>query len=171
MTDKDKSNLIKVEELPEVNEADFERYPLTKEGFINYTKLSETEIMSVMRHRGLTPPLTEGGRLARSEAIARCIEWDGLQASCDVTRKVRVIFHSSSNPSAGPYVFASINDKNFQCPFEKEVEIPEYMLRECIDRAKTITYEQVEDDRGRLTTKKFSTPVYPYTYLGVVEKN
>ena len=124
--------------------------------------------MSLMRNRGLVPPLTDTGNLARAEAITRCIEWDNLQASCDTSRKVRVIFHSSSNCSAGPYVFASVNDKNFQAPYEKEVEIPEYMLRECIDRAKSISYEKRVEREGRSHTVQHSTPVYPYTYLGVV---
>lgn len=148
---------------------DGDNYPRTKEGLIKYSDLKDAEIMSLMRAWNLTPPLTEEGRLAREEACARCREWENAQASCDTNKRVRVIFHSSSNPSAGPYVFASINDKNFQAPFEKEVEIPEYMLRECIDRAKTTFFEQQEDERGRRVTVQRSTPTYPYTYLGIVE--
>jgi hypothetical protein len=73
------------------------------------------------------------------------------------------------NPSAGPYVFASLNEKTFQAPYEKEVVLPEYVLRECIDRAVTTNIVYEEDEFGRTKTKEQKTPLYPYTLVGYVE--
>ena len=90
---------------------------------------------------------------------------DDIEAKHDIHEKVRVIFHNSGNPSAGPYVFASINEKNFQAPYEQEVVIPKYFLTECIDRARTVVYEQVQTPGQKIATPKY-IPTYPYTILG-----
>ena len=120
--------------------------------------------------RKLFIPTDDEGKLIRAHAITLLQEWETEHPYDKKPRKCRVIFHHSMNPSAGPYVFASINEKNFQAPYEKEVIIPEYMLRECIDRAvtKSIVYE--EDEFGRTQTVEHKTPVYPYTMLGYVEE-
>ena len=99
------------------------------------------------------------------------MDWRQEHAGVDpTTRKCRVIFHTSSNPSAGPYVFASVNNKNFQAPYGKEVVVPEYMLRECIDRAYTTSYQSKSDEFGRQSTVEVKIPTYPYTFLGYVEE-
>ena len=120
--------------------------------------------------RKLFIPTDDEGKLIRAHAITLLQEWETEHPYDKKPRKCRVIFHHSMNPSAGPYVFASINEKNFQAPYEKEVIIPEYMLRECVDRAvtKSIVYE--EDEFGRTQTVEHKTPVYPYTMLGYVEE-
>lgn len=120
--------------------------------------------------RKLFIPTDDEGKLIRAHAITLLQEWETEHPYDQKQKKCRVIFHHSMNPSAGPYVYASINEKNFQAPYEKEVVIPEYMLRECIDRAvtKSIVYE--EDEFGRTQTVEHNTPVYPYTMLGYVEE-
>ena len=120
--------------------------------------------------RHLFIPTDDEGKLIRAHAITLLQEWETEHPYDQKQKKCRVIFHHSMNPSAGPYVYASINEKNFQAPYEKEVVIPEYMLRECIDRAvtKSIVYE--EDEFGRTQTVEHKTPVYPYTMLGYVEE-
>lgn len=120
--------------------------------------------------RHLFIPTDDEGKLIRAHAITLLQGWETEHPYDQKQKKCRVIFHHSMNPSAGPYVYASINEKNFQAPYEKEVVIPEYMLRECIDRAvtKSIVYE--EDEFGRTQTVEHKTPVYPYTMLGYVEE-
>ena len=132
-----------------------------------YTMMKDGELIQILRDRGLRPAMNEEGRLMRFECYNVLREADERDAVTEKQkRRVRVTFQSSTSPSAGPYVFASINDKNFQAPFDTEVEIPEYMLRECIDRAKTIVYEQ-EGNFGRRVPRFVST--YPYTFHGYVE--
>lgn len=138
---------------------------------IDYKKFSDADLAAEMRERGQVAPLSQDGHILRAECIARLMELDDIAAKSDITEKVRVIFHRSGNPSAGPYVFASINDKNFQAPYEKEVVIPKYFLTECIDRARTIVFEQVQTPGQKGSGPKYIA-TYPYTILGpAVESN
>lgn len=132
---------------------------------IDYTKFKDADLLAELRERGRVAPLNEDGRVMRNECIIMLNEMDDLEAKHDIHEKVRVIFHNSGNPSAGPYVFASINEKNFQAPYEQEVVIPKYFLTECIDRARTVIYEQVQTPGMKLATPKY-IPTYPYTILG-----
>lgn len=132
---------------------------------IDYTKFKDADLLAEMRERGRTAPLNEDGRVMRGECIRILTEMDDIEAKHDIHEKVRVIFHNSGNPSAGPYVFASINEKNFQAPYEQEVVIPKYFLTECIDRARTVVYEQVQTPGQKIATPKY-IPTYPYTILG-----
>lgn len=120
--------------------------------------------------RNLFIPTDDESKLIRQHAITLLQEWETTHPYDEKQKKCRVIFHHSMNPSAGPYVFASINEKNFQAPYEKEVIVPEYMLRECIDRAVTTNIVYEEDEFGRTQTKEQKTPLYPYTMLGYVEE-
>lgn len=138
---------------------------------IDYTKFKDADLLAELRERGRIAPLNEDGRVMRNECIRMLNDMDDLEAKHDIHEKVRVIFHNSGNPSAGPYVFASINEKNFQAPYEQEVVIPKYFLTECIDRARTVVYEQVQTPGQKLATPKY-IPTYPYTILGpAVEEN
>ena len=92
---------------------------------------SDMQVRDMLFERGLHIPLTEDNKLIRKHAIRLLMDWRQDHASMNENaRKCRVIFHTSSNPSAGPYVYASVNSKNFQAPYGKEVIVPEYMLRE-----------------------------------------
>lgn len=132
---------------------------------VDYTKFKDADLLAELRERGRVAPLNEEGRIIRSECINMLNEMDDLEAKHDPSERVRVIFHNSGSPSAGPYVFASINEKNFQAPYEQEVVIPKYFLTECIDRARTIVYEQVQKPGQKLSAPKY-IPTYPYTILG-----
>lgn len=131
---------------------------------------SDMQVRDMLFERGLSIPLTEENKLIRKHAIALLMDWRQEHANDPLSRKCRVIFHTSSNPSAGPYVYASVNNKNFQAPFGKEVTVPEYMLRECIDRAYTTSYQTQQDEFGRQSTVEVHIPTYPYTFLGYVEE-
>lgn len=138
---------------------------------VDYSKFKDADLLAEMRERGRVAPINEEGRVLRTECIAILNEMDDLEAKHDPSEKVRVIFHNSGNPSAGPYVFASVNEKNFQAPYEQEVVIPKYFLTECIDRARTTVYEQVQHPGQKLSAPKY-IPTYPYTILGpAVEKS
>lgn len=132
---------------------------------------SDMQVRDMLFERGLHIPLTEDNKLIRKHAIRLLMDWRQDHASMNENaRKCRVIFHTSSNPSAGPYVYASVNSKNFQAPYGKAVVVPEYMLRECIDRAYTTSYQTQQDEFGRQSTVEVHIPTYPYTFLGYVEE-
>ena len=132
---------------------------------------SDMQIRDMLFQRGLSVPLTEDNKLIRRHAVSMLMDWRQDHAKADTSsRKCKVIFHSSSNPSAGPYVFASVNTHNFQAPYGKEVVVPEFMLRECIDRAYTTTYQSQQDEFGRQSSVEVRIPTYPYTFLGYVEE-
>lgn len=132
---------------------------------VNYTG-SDAYIRECLVNRGLSIPSNSNGEFSRKDALTRLINWEQKYKGVDDGVKVRVIFNSSNNPSAGAYVFASINDKNFQAPFDTEVIIPKYFITECIDRAHTIKYENIFDERtGGFKRTKRMIPTYPYQIL------
>ena len=132
---------------------------------VDYTKLKDAELISVCRDRNITPPINEDGRIIRAEAIRTLKEKDAVAALHDESERVTVVFHNTGNPSAGPYVFASINEKNFQAPYEKKVSVPKYFLTECIDRACTVRYEQKQQMDGTIGYNEIRNPVYSYTVI------
>lgn len=131
---------------------------------VDYQKLKDAELVEQMNQRGLRTPLNEEGRVLRNEAIRLLKEKDSSEV--DKSERVFVVFHNSGHPSSGPYVYANINDRNFQCPYEKKVSIPKYFLKECIDRAVITTYRQVKQEDGTYASIAQKTPTYPYTLLG-----
>lgn len=137
---------------------------------VSLTAATNDELRNYLFERRLHVPTNDDGQLLRGHAISMLHDWRQQYEAVDTGRKCRVIFHASSNPSSGPYVFASINTKNFQAPYGKEVVVPEYMLRECIDRAVSTEYHSVKDELGRQYVKEVLVPVYPYTMLGYVEE-
>ena len=132
---------------------------------------TDLELRDQLFDRGLAVPLTEDNKLIRKQAVTLLQNWAQEHENDVKSRKCKVIFHQSGNPSSGPYVFASINDKNFQAPYNKEVIVPEYMLRECIDRAQIVSYRQERDEHNRNQLVEVRTPLYPYTFLGYVDED
>lgn len=137
---------------------------------VDYSKFKDADLAAEMRERGKVAPLSEDGHILRKECITILKELDEAARLNDTSERVRVIFHNSASPSAGPYVFASINEKNFQAPYEQEVTIPKYFLTECIDRARTIVYENVQTPGVKSAEPKY-IPTYPYTILGPAEES
>ena len=132
---------------------------------VNYNTLKDAELIKACDDRGLVSPLNEEGRVMRAEAIRMLKERDDTEAKNDVSERVWVVFHNSGSPSAGPYVFASINEKNFQAPYEKEVCIPKYFLTECIDRAQTLKRQYSIQADGSSASIVTRIPTYPYTII------
>ena len=132
---------------------------------VNYNTLKDAELIKACDDRSIIAPLNEEGRVIRAEAIRALKQRDDTEAKNDVTERVWVVFHNSGSPSAGPYVFASINEKNFQAPYEKEVCIPKYFLTECIDRAQTIKRQYSIQADGSSASIVTRIPTYPYTIV------
>ena len=132
---------------------------------VNYNTLKDAELIKACDDRSIIAPLNEEGRVIRAEAIKALKQHDDTEAKNDVTERVWVVFHNSGSPSAGPYVFASINEKNFQAPYEKEVCIPKYFLTECIDRAQTIKRQYSIQADGSSASIVTRIPTYPYTII------
>lgn len=132
---------------------------------INYNTLKDAELIKACDDRGFIAPMNEDGRVIRTEAIRMLKERDDTEAKNDVSERVWVVFHNSGSPSAGPYVFASVNEKNFQAPYEKEVCIPKYFLTECIDRASTIKRSYSIQADGSTASVVTKIPTYPYTII------
>ena len=132
---------------------------------VNYNTLKDAELIKACDDRSIIAPLNEEGRVIRAEAIRALKQRDDTEAKNDVTERVWVVFHNSGSPSAGPYVFASINEKNFQAPYEKEVCIPKYFLTECIDRAQTIKRQYSIQADGSSASIVTLIPTYPYTIV------
>lgn len=132
---------------------------------INYNTLKDAELIKACDDRGFVAPMNEDGRVIRTEAIRMLKTRDDTEAKNDVSERVWVVFHNSGSPSAGPYVFASVNEKNFQAPYEKEVCIPKYFLTECIDRAFTIKRSYSIQADGSTASVVTKVPTYPYTVI------
>ena len=133
---------------------------------VNYNTLKDAELIKACDDRGFVAPMNEEGRVIRPEAIKMLKERDDTEAKNDMSERVWVVFHNSGNPSAGPYVFASINERNFQAPYEKAVCIPKYFLTECIDRAHTVKRSYSIQADGSTASVVTKYPLYSYTIIG-----
>lgn len=132
---------------------------------IDYKSLKDAEVVSLCVDRGIAVPYNSEGRVIRNEALRLLREKDKEARANEADNRVWVVFHHSGNPSAGPYVFASVNGKNLQAPYEKEVCIPKYFLTECIDRAHTTQRKYQLQSDGTTASIVTKIPTYPYTVL------
>lgn len=135
-------------------------------GPVNYNG-TDAHLRDALFVRDLFIPLDENNKLIRKHAVMLLQEWEDSHRK-DNSRRVRVIFHKSMSPSGGPYVFASVNNHTIQAPYEKPVDIPEYFLTECIDRAVTLSrYESGNVNSSSVVNR---IPTYPYTRLGYADE-
>lgn len=138
---------------------------MSKENLTNAVLARELEDL------GLKVPTAYDGTFDRERALElRKMKLEEIEVDKKLRRKVRVMFHHSTNPSAGGYVYGSVNDHNFQAPYGVEVEIPEFVLRGSIDNAKTVTYERISRPGQPDEFVRRETMVYPYTFLGYAEE-
>ena len=91
-------------------------FKLTKVNFKGTSDYLRDELFK----RNLFIPTDEEGKLIREHAISLLQDWEATHKYDEKPRKCRVIFHHSMNPSSGPYVFASLNEKTYQAPYEKQ---------------------------------------------------
>jgi hypothetical protein len=137
---------------------------------INYSALNDTELMNMMVERGLEIPL-DNGKLVRMPAIRGLKAYEEAARPLSSYRRMRVIFHRSGKEAEAPYVFMSLNGYATQAPYEKEVSIPEPVIRGCIDNAVMTEYEMKDFDTASGTTKYEERVIrtVPYTFLGYEE--
>ena len=137
---------------------------------INFATLSDTELMNNMTERGLEIPL-DNGKLVRLPAIHKLRAYEEAARPLSSYRKMRVIFHRSGKEAEAPYVFMSLNGTALQAPYEKEVVIPEPVIRGCIDNAVMTEYELKDFDpaKGASTYEERVIRTVPYTFLGYVD--
>jgi hypothetical protein len=126
-----------------------------------YGKMDDADLIRLLRQRKMHIPSLENGFLDKGTAVKHLNSYDRSRRQDE--ERVWVTFHESSHPSAGPYVFAAVNNKTIQVPFGKMVCIPKYFLTECIDRAVITEYKQEFMPDGRAKTTQHRIPTYPYT--------
>lgn len=134
-----------------------------------YTGTNE-QLHDALVDRGLFVPSFEG-KFDRKRAIRALQQWE-ISHPDKPNRICRVTFSYSRDPSASmKYVQATINGKKWVFPYEKEVEVPEYVLKECIDRAVREEFAPLNasDDAEPGKYKTIKTKIYPYMFHGYVE--
>lgn len=134
---------------------------------VNYGMMSDTELMNAMVEKGLEIPL-DNGKLVRLPTITALKAHEEAARPLSSYRRMRVIFHRSGKEAEAPYVFMSLNGHATQAPYEKEVSIPEPVIRACIDNAVMTEYEMKDFDTATGSTKYDERVIrtVPYTFLG-----
>lgn len=140
---------------------------------VNYTTLPNEVLMDELFKRGIDIPMSDDGKLVRKVAVQKLLKWEEAAKPLNSYRKMRVVFHRSGRESEAPYVFLSLNGVAYQAPYEKEVELPEPVIRACVDNA---TIDEMEftgeiDGQGRAIYKENKIKSHPYTFLGYVEES
>ena len=135
----------------------------------DYLVMDDAELIRLLQQRKLPIPTMNGGFVNKTDAARALKKWDKSRSQNE--ERVWVTFHQSAHPSAGPYVFASINDKTIQCPFDTKVCIPRYFLTECIDRAINVTYYQKEIPGQGFKRLDNRIPTYTYTIHGIATED
>ncbi|KYC52201.1 MAG: hypothetical protein AMQ22_00928 [Candidatus Methanofastidiosum methylothiophilum] len=135
-----------------------------------YNNMKDADLMDELFKRGIDIPVDEHNKLVRPIAIKKVIKWDDAARPLNSYRKMKVIFHRSGREGEAPYVFLSLNGVAYQIPYEKEVELPEPVIRGCADNAVTTEYEFTGiNDKGSATYNERVVRACPYTFLGYVE--
>lgn len=137
-------------------------------GPVNYD-VTDAELIDQMYDRDLYPPYNVDGKLVKEVAIRRLQEWEATHREMD-SRYCLVMFPRTGNANAGNSVFVSINNKNWQIPFGEKVVLPEYVLRESIDRAVVVKFVPVSKQDQDTTWQTVEEQVYPYNFYGYVDK-
>ncbi len=136
-------------------------------GRVDYSA-GDAHLRDALFDRNLHIPLDEKNKLIRRHAIMLLQEWESRNAHLYTPRKAEVIFHRSPDASAGNMVFASVNSYNMVAPYEVPVIVPEFILKECIDRARTVMRYNSDGIIGNKTEPSYSL-VYPYEVLRWIE--
>lgn len=138
----------------------------------NYAQKNTNELRALLHERNLEAPLGDDGKLIRKIAMDMLKKWDEENEE-KPERFVRVVFHKSAEEASLPYVFLSLNGKAYQAPYEKEVVIPESVLRSCCDLAKRterrMSNKPTQSGKN-LHYEEYSVMTQPYTFLGYVEQ-
>jgi len=167
MANKDE-DLKVMETTAELEQAAEENVEYTKEKF---NLLKDEQLANQLFIRGLDVPLDENSRIMRKVAIQRIVKWEDESKPLSSYRKMRVIFHRTGREEENAYVFLSLNGTAYQVPYEKEVSLPEPVVRSCCDDAVMTAneYKGVDLENGKALYNERDVHVVPYTFLGYVE--
>ena len=136
-----------------------------------FNLLKDEALANQLFIRGLDVPLDENGRVMRKVAIQRIINWEDESKPLSAYRKMRVIFHRTGREEENSYVFLSLNGIAYQVPYEKEVSLPEPVIRSCCDNAVMTTndYKGIDLENGKAIYAERDVHTVPYSFLGYVE--
>ena len=135
---------------------------------INFAAQTDSELYKYLKHYCLEVPENEKGKLVRGEAVDILTKYQEMLRN-EEDRRMKVIFHKSGDPTQGEYVFIGHNGRGYQIPFDKEVVLPESVVRVC-DDAVVVTYKQAAtSSMGQITHDSFKHKLYPYTILSFVD--
>lgn len=140
-------------------------------GKVNFATMSDERLMECLFERGIEIP-TDDGRLVRKVAIQKLIAWEDNAKPLDSYRKVRCIFQRSGRENEAPYVFLSLNGTAYQVPYDKEVLLPEPVIRACVDLAvqTDLTLTEETDRSGNMRYNEKQIRSVPYTFLGYADE-
>lgn len=138
---------------------------------INFQTLKDEALADQLIMRGLDVPLDENGRIMRKVAINRIIKWEDDAKPLDQFRKMRVVFHRTGREEENQYVFLSLNGVAYQIPYEREVALPEPVIRSCCDDAiMTVSeFKGMDLESGKAIYNERNVHTVPYTFLGYIE--
>lgn len=136
-----------------------------------YNKQTDNELRALLHERMIEMPVDEDNKLIRKIAIAELKKWDSNNVVRD-DKKMRVVFHRSPSDAAAESVFLALNGTAYQAPYEKEVVLPESVIRACCDCAMNSHYRNTGkvDANNRVIYDEEIIHTQPYTFLGYVEE-
>lgn len=152
----------------ELEKAEQETVEFTKD---KLNLLKDEQLANQLFIRGLDVPLDENSRIMRKVAIQRIVKWEDESKPLSSYRKMRVIFHRTGREEENAYVFLSLNGTAYQVPYEKEVALPEPVVRGCCDDAVMTSndYKGIDLESGKALYNERDVHAVPYTFLGYVE--
>ena len=118
---------------------------------INFQKLPDVELYKYLKHYCLLVPQDENGKLIRGEAVQQLIQYQ-LQLEAEEDRRMK-------------YVVIGLNGRGYQIPFDKEVVLPESVVRVCDDAVVTSFKQSDKSSLGKIVHDSFEHKTYPYTIL------
>lgn len=138
------------------------------DGKVNYMLMKDDALVEECYRRGIDVPINEGGKIIRKIAISKIAAWEEMAKPLSAARKMKVIFHRTGRQEEAPYVFLSLNGTAFQVPYEKEVSLPEPVVRACCDDAAMTEYDFKGQDleNGKAIYEERVVRTVPYTFLG-----
>lgn len=135
---------------------------------VNFASETDVNLYKYLRHYCLAVPENEKGKLIRAEAISVLTQYqDMLMAEED--RRIKVIFHKTGDPTQGEYVFIGHNGRGYQIPFDKEVVLPESVVKVADDAVVTTFKQSARSTLGDIHHDSFEHKLYPYTILQYME--
>ena len=136
---------------------------------INFASKTDAELYAYLRNYCLAVPENEKGKLIRDTAMRALISYQEMLMN-EEDRRVKVLFHKTGDPTQGEYVFIGHNGKGYQIPFDKEVVLPESVVKVCDDAVVTTYKQSTLSDTDNIIHDTFDHKLYPYTVIDFMEE-